>query len=381
MKVLTLLWSMACTIATQGGCPEAIEEARVSHAPERIVWLAKHQNADGEWGPRPECACFSRTKREPVVKRDPEVGRRLEKLLADLTSENLVTRDQATSEIEALGRRAEPFLEDAVGSNNAEVSGRAKAILAELRRPENDEDVEATAMALLAFLASGYSHLSRDNHQGICFGTTFKNGLKWLIGRQRDDGAIGAVPRSGCGVSNAIAALVLIENYGMTGTSLLKEPAARASAWLQAQQRGSGAWGPGRDDPLTTFWVMLALVNAELSDVPFEEAVRGRGLTWQKARAEGGTAFDFAACAAMARLVGKTDISFTRSGWPGSIRGPAMARCSMPRRWRCTTRPRLRKPRGRARSMTHGAAACGTRPGTSPSRSAPKSRGATRRSS
>jgi hypothetical protein len=80
---------------------------------------------------------------------------------------------------------------------------------------------------------------------------------------------------------------VLTEVYYMTGSKEYLAPAQDAIRWLGEQQRASGAWGPGRDDPVTTCWAMQALGSAALGDVPFGREAWNRGLAYLAARADG----------------------------------------------------------------------------------------------
>jgi hypothetical protein len=140
-------------------------------------------------------------------------------------------------------------------------------------------DVGVTALSLLAFLGAGYSHLSRDEVRDpelpgrtLKFGEVVRNGLKWLMAQQDDDGRLG--PRRGHYMYNhAIGALAISEAYGMTNAGPLAGPAQKAIDYLvQAQNNGKG-WRytarSGDNDTSVTGWAAMALKSADLSGLTF----------------------------------------------------------------------------------------------------------------
>ena len=52
-------------------------------------------------------------------------------------------------------------------------------------------DGGVTGLALLAFLGAGFSHLSKETHDGICFGDVVRKGLQWMIAQQDPEGCVG----------------------------------------------------------------------------------------------------------------------------------------------------------------------------------------------
>lgn len=115
-----------------------------------------------------------------------------------------------------------------------------------------------TSLALLAFMGAGYSHLSKDVHEGRCFGDTVRSALRSLLDDQREDGTFRSA-RSG--VDQALAALAFSEAYGLTGSNLFKAQAQNAIQALGALQLQDGSWG----DPAATFWALDALKSAEIA--------------------------------------------------------------------------------------------------------------------
>jgi squalene cyclase len=256
-----------------------------------IVWLARHQRPDGSWGPIPgTCGCFGDAPKPKEIPRDPEVGKKAAPLIDALRSETLDERERAADDLLKLGEAVEPFLEDAAKDKDAEVKSRAESLLRTLRAPRTKGDVEPTALALLTILGAGYSHLSKDTYGTIVLGDTIKRGLQWLMSRQDVSGRIG----DGDGVRppQAIAALVLLEAYGLTGSNLFTEQAQKAHAWLAGEQRKNGSWN---DDLETTYWSVIALKSSALADLANEVRRAGLAVDWLKERADKGDAADIAA--------------------------------------------------------------------------------------
>ena len=146
--------------------------------------------------------------------------------------------------------------------------------------PAFDEGV--TALALLAFLSAGHSHLSKEEHHDpttpgrtLKFGEAVKNGLKWLLARQAKDGRIGG-PKEKYLYSHCIATLVLCEAYGMTGARFLQMPAQLAVDFIVASQTSDRGWGYTSQAPsrtTVTGWAIAALKSADLAklNVPLRE--------------------------------------------------------------------------------------------------------------
>jgi ElaB/YqjD/DUF883 family membrane-anchored ribosome-binding protein len=133
--------------------------------------------------------------------------------------------------------------------------------------PEYDSG--STSLALLAFLGAGYTHLSRDSYDGLCFGTVVKNGLKWLMANQDGDGCVGGRSAAKYLYNHAIAALALSEAYGLTGSGLFKDNAQRSIDFLLSAQNPGQGWRytarSGDNDSSVTGWCVMALKSAEIS--------------------------------------------------------------------------------------------------------------------
>ncbi len=123
----------------------------------------------------------------------------------------------------------------------------------------------ATALALLAFMGAGYSHLSKDTHRGIEVGPAIRRGLEWL---QRN------MPADTFNMT--LAALALSEAYGLTGSQRWKDGAMDAVRHVAQAQDGAGGWG----DTETSTWGGWVLASARLSDIPGYEPYEARAAAY-----------------------------------------------------------------------------------------------------
>ncbi len=127
-----------------------------------------------------------------------------------------------------------------------------------------------TALALLAYLGAGYSHLSKDTYDGRCMGDSVRGALQFLMRDQQPDGTF-ASSRDG-GFDQALCALALSEAYGLTGSNLFKDSAQAAVDALGRMQGRDGSWG----GPAPTVWAAEALYSARISGLDGkEETARG----------------------------------------------------------------------------------------------------------
>jgi hypothetical protein len=164
-------------------------------------------------------------------------------------------------------------------------------------------DTGNTGLALLAFLGAGYTHLSRDEFDGVRVGTVVKKGLQWLMAQQDAEGCVGGRSASKYLYNHAIAALALSEAYGLTGSGLFKQEAQKSVDFLVSARNAGTGWRYtarcGDNDTSVTGWCVMALKSAELSglDVPrsayegarawLDEATDADGRTGYNARGTG----------------------------------------------------------------------------------------------
>jgi len=137
----------------------------------------------------------------------------------------------------------------------------------------DDFDAGVTGLALLAFLGAGYSHLSKDTHDGICFGHVVRNGLQWMEKNQDPEGCIGSRNAQKYMYNHTICALALSEAYGLTLSNLFKERAQKAVDFTIASQNPGLGWRYsyrcGDNDSSVSGWAVMVLKSAELSQLSF----------------------------------------------------------------------------------------------------------------
>ncbi len=135
-------------------------------------------------------------------------------------------------------------------------------------------DTGITGLALLAFLASGQTHLEGEHREAI------QRGLEFLLASQTDDGNLAGeaelFARMYC---HGICSLALSEAYALTGDRRLHEPVRRAVHYTLAAQHIGGGWRyqPHDAGDLSQFgWQLMSLKSAEMAGfrIPDETRVR-----------------------------------------------------------------------------------------------------------
>ncbi len=124
-------------------------------------------------------------------------------------------------------------------------------------------DTAGTGLALLPFLAAGYTHESGKHQQ------TVARGVQWLKQRQRADGSWLVAGDGKPMYGHGLAAISLCEAYGMTKDPELRGPAQKALDFIaQSQHTKSGGWRyqPNtRGDTSVLGWQVMALKSGELA--------------------------------------------------------------------------------------------------------------------
>ncbi len=148
--------------------------------------------------------------------------------------------------------------------------------------PEFDTGI--TGLALLAFLGARYSHLSKDEFDGIRFGTVVMRALQWILGRQDAEGCVGPRNSQKYMLNHLLGALALTEAYGLTGSGLFQEPAQRAVDFTIAAQNPGGGWRYGArcgdEDSIVTGWATMVLKSAEISSLAFPRSSYDGAIAW-----------------------------------------------------------------------------------------------------
>ncbi|MFL5328810.1 MAG: prenyltransferase/squalene oxidase repeat-containing protein [Gemmataceae bacterium] len=135
------------------------------------------------------------------------------------------------------------------------------------------DDLGATGLALLPFLAAGITHKVNSAHPDHAeYVKTVDRGIRWLVSKQPANGLLGNRSKH---YSHAICTIVLCEAYGMTADPMLKKPAQRALDYLIKAQHSAGGFRyevaePG--DTSVTGWCLQALQSGRLAglNVPSE---------------------------------------------------------------------------------------------------------------
>jgi hypothetical protein len=136
----------------------------------------------------------------------------------------------------------------------------------------NENEVAATAMALLAFQGHGVTYTTAADPKDTRFIRTVQRGWDWLLTQQDSDGNFfhtGAQNQPF--YTNAQCTIALCELYAMTRDEKLREklrePAQRAVDYLVRCQSPQGGWrySPGgASDVSVTGWVVMALQSARM---------------------------------------------------------------------------------------------------------------------
>jgi hypothetical protein len=144
-----------------------------------------------------------------------------------------------------------------------------------LRGPYNDgasgeNRVAATAMALLAFLGDGQTHLQGD------YQATVAKGIKWLVKQQDRDGFFAKEGQSHQRTyAQAQSSIVVCELYGMTEDSWLRDPAQLALSFAERAQGPDGGWRYNPGDPgdtSVTGWYVMALQSGVAAGLDVDQS-------------------------------------------------------------------------------------------------------------
>jgi hypothetical protein len=122
------------------------------------------------------------------------------------------------------------------------------------------DDIAATGMSLLPFLAAGETHKS-----GKLYKQNVAKGLAFLTSKQNGTGTF--TGSSGM-YAHAIATIAMCEAYGMTNDPALKNKVLAAVKYIEKAQGPNGSWGytAGVDgDTSIVGWQVQALKSAEMA--------------------------------------------------------------------------------------------------------------------
>lgn len=139
-------------------------------------------------------------------------------------------------------------------------------------------DVAMTGYSLLCFLGAGYDYRTPNKYRSVV-----KNGVAYLLSIQKPDGLLGER-----NYEHAVAAMALVEAYGMTCDPELRKPAQKAIDIIVARQAIEKAndpysalmWNyvgpdPNRNDISVSGWQIMALKSAVASGFSVGTSVEG----------------------------------------------------------------------------------------------------------
>jgi hypothetical protein len=207
----------------------------------------------------------------------------------------LAQRQGATEQTEKAVRAALGFLAQCQESDghfdaSRHEAGREMRIAGRDRQSAGGKsDTGMTGLALLAFLASGHTHLHGD------YSANVRRGLEYLVHKQRSDGGLG-----GDGMvyeymyCHSMAAFAMGEAYGMSGDERLEPVVRKAVGFtLAMQNQQTGGWRYTTGDPGDTSqlgWQLMALKSAELAGIPIPSQSRQGMLRFLKSVSSGSQA-------------------------------------------------------------------------------------------
>lgn len=219
-----------------------------------LGYLARHQDADGSWGRPPrDCRCADRP-RAPAPAPEPAVALEIARRIRELGADEHAAREEAVRALVGIGSAAGPALREAEAGEDAEVRARAADALRRITRREQRPAVKPTAWAVIAFVQAGYSHLSKDEEEGVAYGPLVRRAAEWLLGRQKAEGTFAP----GDEEADLSAALAMCELYSLTGSMLWKDGTEQAVR--RVLRDASGA-------PRTLFLKSVVRRSAEFADV------------------------------------------------------------------------------------------------------------------
>ena len=133
-------------------------------------------------------------------------------------------------------------------------------------------DIAATAFSLLAFYGRGERHDKQCKYQ-----KNVRLGLEWMLNQQIESSGDlrGNSPQNNAMYDHGIAALALVEAYGVTKDSALKPKAQAAIDFIVESQHEEGGWRyrpKERGDLSVTGWMVMALASAKMSGLAIPQS-------------------------------------------------------------------------------------------------------------
>jgi hypothetical protein len=146
--------------------------------------------------------------------------------------------------------------------------------------------VAGTGIALLPFLAAGYTHKGapkdaheKDKKNSSKYPQQLDNGLKFLMAKQTAAGDFGTTNM----YEHAIATMGVCEAYGMTNDARLRGVAQKAIDFIVRAQHPGGGWrySPGiKGDTSVTGWQVQALKSGHLAGLKVPKETLSKATTY-----------------------------------------------------------------------------------------------------
>ena len=133
------------------------------------------------------------------------------------------------------------------------------------------DEIAATGMALLPFLAAGITHKTPGDVKYKDYPSVVAKGVAWLSGKQKSDGSFTG---AGTMYSHGIASITLCEAYGMTKDPNIKDRAQKAINFIMSKQGKDGSWGysPGTNgDTSIVGWQVQALRSGRTAELTVDQ--------------------------------------------------------------------------------------------------------------
>jgi hypothetical protein len=244
-----------------------------------LGYLARHQPSNGIWKKnKPGCSCRPTLPEPKSIKISdlrPAKLKEIAGLIARFRNDSIEVRNRAECDLRGFGAKALPHLVLGMEAEDPETRARCSALVRSIWYPADSSEIQMTGFALLAFLGSGYTHISKEEVGGIRAGNIIKRGLRALIALQNKSGRIGEKND----ISHVIATLALLEAYSHSRSALLKGPAQRGIHALAT----ICSW-----NPRTVAWTTILLRSASLAGLErppallekMEKAIEGKIGAW-----------------------------------------------------------------------------------------------------
>ena len=135
---------------------------------------------------------------------------------------------------------------------------------------KTDSDMAGTGAALLAFYGRGQRHDEPCKYQQVV-----KQGIEWLVEQQdKVTGDLRGIQPRARMYNHGIAALAMVEAYGVTKDLKLRPRAQSAVEFIEAAQHHQGGWrySPGeRGDLSVSGWMIMVLASAQMSGLDVKQ--------------------------------------------------------------------------------------------------------------